>query len=141
MTCNKTKKVHPLCIILGITVLLLVMLSSIASALPPKANFNYEINGLKVKFTDTSTNKPTMWHWSFGDNKGSNSVEKNPSFTYPKAGSYNVTLTVANGDGNDSITKKITVKSTNNTIPEFPSYAVPVVAMLGIFFILGRRIK
>lgn len=26
-------------------------------------------------------------------------------------------------------------------IPEFPSYAVPVIAMLGIFFVLGRRIK
>ena len=57
---------------------------------------------LQVAFTDTSTNTPTSWAWSFGD--GATSAVRNPTHTYTAPGTYDVTLTVANGVGSDSIT-------------------------------------
>ncbi|MCP1715002.1 PKD repeat protein [Methanocalculus alkaliphilus] len=58
---------------------------------------------LIIQFTDTSTGTPDAWDWDFGD--GTTSVEQHPIHTYTTAGYYNVTLTVANAAGNDSITK------------------------------------
>jgi len=38
---------------------------------PPLANFTADVTDgckpLTVNFTDTSTNSPTAWNWSFGD--------------------------------------------------------------------------
>ncbi|WP_394339962.1 PKD domain-containing protein [Methanoculleus sp. UBA303] len=62
---------------------------------------------LAVAFTDRSTNTPTSWSWAFGD--GATSAEQNPVHTYTTAGTYTVTLTVANTAGSDSATKTITV--------------------------------
>ena len=59
---------------------------------------------LNVAFTDTSTGSPTSWNWSFGD--GATSKEQNPQYTYPSAGNYTVELTVSNGAGMDTETKK-----------------------------------
>ena len=58
---------------------------------------------LTVNFNDTSQGEPTEWYWDFGD--GSNSTEQNPVHTYLLTGKYNVTLTVTNDMGNDTITK------------------------------------
>ena len=59
---------------------------------------------LTVAFTDLSTGNPDAWTWSFGD--GSISSEKNPSHTYTAAGTYTVSLAVANSGG--SATKIMT---------------------------------
>jgi PKD repeat protein len=56
-----------------------------------------------VQFTDTSTNSPTSWKWSFGD--GMSSTSKSPLHTYSKAGKYTVTLTVKNTVGSNVVTK------------------------------------
>ena len=66
---------------------------------------------LLVHFTDTSDGNPTKWTWKFGD--GSFSVQQNPYHLYTKAGVYNVSLTVLNPAGTDTITKTglITVRS------------------------------
>ena len=55
---------------------------------------------LAVNFTDISTGSPSEWLWNFGD--GQNSTEQNPVHIYQNAGSYTVSLTVANGY--DSVT-------------------------------------
>jgi len=54
-----------------------------------------------VQFTDTSTGNPTSWLWDFGD--GSTSTDQNPVIAYYLPGTYPVTLTVANGAGQDTV--------------------------------------
>ncbi len=72
----------------------------------PVANFSSNVtkgdSPLTVQFNDSSTNA-TKWAWDFGD--GGNSTVQNPVYTYNKNGKFNVTLTVKNGKGNDTITK------------------------------------
>lgn len=58
---------------------------------------------LTVTFTDKSTGVPTSWFWDFGDK--STSTDKNPVYTYNKAGKYTVSLTVKNELGSN--TRKI----------------------------------
>ncbi len=55
---------------------------------------------LEVTFTDTSTNQPASWAWDFGD--GATSTEQNPVHSYATAGSYAVSLTVANTGGTNT---------------------------------------
>ena len=68
-------------------------------------------NPLTVTFTDTSTNSPTSWAWTFGD--GGTATRKNPAHKYTTAGTYTVTLTVWNATGSTKITKMnyITVRT------------------------------
>lgn len=75
----------------------------------PTANFNFQVNGLKVSFTDLSTGSPTAWSWTFGD--GAVSTEQNPTHDYTQAGSYTVKLTASNTGGSGSATKVVTVNS------------------------------
>jgi PKD repeat protein len=58
---------------------------------------------LDVQFTDTSTGSPTSWSWDFGD--GTSSPSQSPAHTYLSAGTYSVTLTVANGAGSNTVTR------------------------------------
>ena len=57
-----------------------------------------------------SSNFPTSWAWDFGDS--GTSTEQHPEHTYTTPGTFTVTLTVANGEGSDtlSIPGYITVK-------------------------------
>ncbi len=57
---------------------------------------------LPVTFTDLSNNA-TTWSWDFGD--GGRSSERNPSYTYSRAGLYTVSLTVT-GPGGTSLREK-----------------------------------
>ena len=81
------------------------------SAVPPASSFTsaQETNSLIVDFTDRSTGSPTAWSWDFGD--GSTSTERDPKKTYAAAGSYQVTLTVANSAGQSSSTQLVTVNA------------------------------
>ena len=54
---------------------------------------------LAVQFTDSSTNSPTSWSWTFGDGQTSNL--QSPSHTYTAAGNYTVNLTARNAGGAD----------------------------------------
>lgn len=78
----------------------------------PVAGFSYSVdagNKLKVNFTNQSENA-ALYTWDFGDNIGT-SVDKNPTYTYTKSGTYNVTLTVKNSaDASNSLKKEITVE-------------------------------
>jgi FOG: PKD repeat len=64
-------------------------------------------NPLSVTFTDTSDANPIKWQWDFGDD--TTSAEQNPTHTYQSAGTYNVTLTVWNDLGSDTMTQQYTV--------------------------------
>ncbi|HEX9983266.1 MAG TPA: PKD domain-containing protein [Thermoanaerobaculia bacterium] len=78
-------------------------------AIAPVAAFDFSVNGFNVAFTDRSTNNPTQWAWDFGC-AGCTSTEQNPTFTYPRAGSYTVTLKVTNSAGTNSISKVVQVR-------------------------------
>jgi PKD repeat protein len=76
------------------------------TAIPvPTANFvgvpRTGYPALEVTFTDLSSNTPTAWNWSFGDNTGFNYTQ-NPVHTYNNVGNYTVTLIVSNIYGSDT---------------------------------------
>ncbi len=87
---------------------------------PPTPNFTSSCNGFACTFTDTSatTNGDAIsaWSWNFGSGDAT-STARNPSFTYPAAGTYSVQLTVTDNDGPASITKQVVV---NNPPPPPP---------------------
>jgi len=73
----------------------------------PKANFNYNINGYDVTFTNTSNNFSNT-QWIFGDGNFSNSVS--PTYTYNSPGNYTVTLIIQDGNCFDTIKQNIFIK-------------------------------
>ncbi len=67
----------------------------------PEAAFSfsplYPQEGQPVHFYDASTNGPTAWQWTFGDDSGA-SIQ-NPIHTYAAAGTYTVSLRASNTCG------------------------------------------
>ncbi len=81
---------------------------------------------LAVAFTDTSTNAPTAWSWSFGDS--TTDTVQNPSHTYTAAGTYTVALTATNGAGNNTCTKTNYITATTPTTVDYHlAWATPSV--------------
>ncbi len=78
-----------------------------------------------VQFTDTSSNTPTAWVWSFGD--GESSTLPDPSHTYTTAGSYTVSLTASNTGGTDTVirTGYITVAGATTVTDAVPAATAP----------------
>ncbi|MCT3305182.1 endo-beta-N-acetylglucosaminidase [Lactiplantibacillus pentosus] len=76
----------------------------------PKAAFTVDRTlaspGSTIKFTNTSSKNATSFKWQFTGAKQTSSTAKNPTITYAKAGTYNVTLTAKNNDGQRSVTMK-----------------------------------
>lgn len=74
-----------------------------------------------AQFIDQSTGGPVSWQWSFDDPQftGTNvSTERNPTHQFNFEGTYNVTLTVSNGETTSTRTKTITVKPSSLSMPE-----------------------
>jgi PKD repeat protein len=71
--------------------------------------------GTTINFHDTSANSPTSWSWNFGDGHVSN--DQNPSHIYTSAGVYDVSLTVTNSYGTNSLTKTGYITITPGLIP------------------------
>ncbi len=71
---------------------------------PPAADFSAApLSGsapLAVEFTDESTGVIETWSWDFGD--GKISADRQPVHTYTSAGTYDVSLSVANSGGGNS---------------------------------------
>jgi hypothetical protein len=65
-------------------------------------------------FTDTSDANPTKWLWEFGD--GTTSTDQDPTHTFKTAGLYNVTLTVWNDMGSDTITQQYSAAETTDSV-------------------------
>ncbi len=59
---------------------------------------------LEVQFLDNSTNDPTAWAWSFPGGSPSTSTDQDPLVSYSSAGTYDVSLTVTNAQGSNTIT-------------------------------------
>lgn len=72
---------------------------------------------MTVTFTDKTLNAPTSWKWDFGD--GSTSADQNPSHTYTTLGTYTVSLTASNKDGQDSTTKANYIVTTLAPVADF----------------------
>jgi len=75
---------------------------------PPVASFIASATeicvGQSVTFTDTSTNIPSAWTWTFTGGTPNSSTVQNPVITYNTAGSYAVTLVAANYNGTGTVT-------------------------------------
>jgi len=56
-----------------------------------------------IQFTESSSNSPTSWLWTFGD--GATSTVQNPTHTYAANGTFTVTLKATNSYGNNTMTK------------------------------------
>ena len=71
---------------------------------PPLASFGFATTGLSVVLTDTSTDSDgtiSTWLWNFGD--GSTSSEQNPVHVFELAGTYPVSLSVTDDDGDTDV--------------------------------------
>lgn len=79
----------------------------------PRAAFSFEDEGLTVTFNNESTdvNNDIVGHeWDFGD--GMTSVEENPVYTFGETGTYDVTLTTTDAEGQSgSVTQSVSVSS------------------------------
>ncbi len=75
----------------------------------PTANFNFAKDDFTVTFTNTSVNA-TEYTWDFGD--GGMSGDTDPVHTYTAEGTYTVTLTAKDGNGeSDVATQDIVISS------------------------------
>ena len=75
----------------------------------PLANFTASSTsvcvGSCISFTDASTNNPTAWNWSFPGSSTPSSTSQNPgNICYNTPGTYNVSLTAINPNGNNTLT-------------------------------------
>ncbi len=82
------------------------------SPLNPVASFTNTTvcNGLPTVFSDTSTpGGITGWSWDFNGDGTPDDITQNPSYIFPAAGTFPVTLTVTLGPCTATITQNITV--------------------------------
>lgn len=85
--------------------------------MPPTAMFTYEpmvnitVNVTTVEFTDTSIigdANITSWMWDFGD--GTNSTDQNATHMYNTTGTFTVSLTVTDANG-ETDTYEVTIEA------------------------------
>lgn len=106
------------------------------TATAPVASFTADVtsgtNPLTVQFTDTSSNSPAYWYWSFGD--GTHSSSQNPSHTFSEAGTYSVTMKATNTGGSNSVTRTNYITVTQPTaVPTTQQSPLSLVATIGAF--------
>jgi len=59
-----------------------------------------------IQFTGNGSNSPTSYYWTFEGGTPSTSSEKSPLVSYSAGGTFDVTLTVENEGGRNTITKQ-----------------------------------
>ena len=83
------------------------------------SNFSFGCKGDGFEFESNAYNTPvssiTGYEWTFEGGTPSSSTDQNPSVTYIQTGTYDVTLTVTNNAGSNTITKSnyVTISSVN----------------------------
>jgi PKD repeat protein len=92
------------------------------STVHPTASFTKNSTGgllpITVAFTDTSSDTPTAWNWSFGDGNWTNGTTQNPSYTYSYAGTYQAFLIASNTAGNNQTANQtIIITAPDTTAP------------------------
>ena len=80
-----------------------------------------------VAFTDLSEDCPTAWDWSFDPPtvqfvEGTSNESQHPVVEFTEAGDYNVTLTVSNDNGNNSLTKEDYIQAGGYDFPFFEDF-------------------
>jgi PKD repeat protein len=88
------------------------------TATPPTASFTAGVipGTLDVQFTDQSVGVPDSWSWDFGDGSaGDTTVD--PLHTFPTPGTYVVTLTVGNAQGQSQESLDVAVDMTAPPAP------------------------
>lgn len=122
--------------------------SATKTATTPVASFSADItsgtNPMTVQFTDTSSNSPAYWYWSFGD--GTHSTSQNPSHTYSDTGTYSVTLKATNTGGSNSVTRSDYISVTSPTpVPTTQSplelSTIPISLGFAAFAVIGMMRK
>ncbi|TET23080.1 MAG: PKD domain-containing protein [Candidatus Stahlbacteria bacterium] len=106
--------------LLGDSVDLMLRVKGVVSGqAPPDADFTADPRSgpapLTVSFTDLSTGDPTEWEWDFGDTR--TSTTRNPTHVYDSEGTYTVSLTVRNADGEDTEVKTNYITVTSGPLP------------------------
>ncbi len=66
--------------------------------------------GQKVKFMDRSKGHPNFWSWSFEQGLPNRAIGATPEVYYAKAGVYDVTITVSDGESTDTKVMKDYIK-------------------------------
>ncbi|PCH68853.1 MAG: hypothetical protein COC01_02820 [Bacteroidetes bacterium] len=77
---------------------------------PPVSSFGYQITGLTIDFSDSSSNADS-WIWDYDD--GDISTSQNPKHTYTDTGTYDICLVTTNVCGKDTICKSIYISGTD----------------------------
>ena len=98
----------------------------------PTAQFSYSASSgcppITVQYTDESYGNPapSSWSWSFPGGSPSSSTQQNPTVTYGTDGTFDVSLTVSNGNGSDTYTQTgiVTVNSGQTTQFYFEDFEV-----------------
>ena len=111
--------------------------SNCSTPVPPVANFaptnNSSFTGCTVEtieFTDQSAGNPTSWSWFFsgaGVSPTSSNIA-NPTVTVSSTGMLSATLTVTNGQGNNTLSQTYNVEinpCVSNTFCESPNVSIP----------------
>lgn len=65
---------------------------------------------LEVSFTDQTANTPTSWQWDFDSDSSIDATTSTPDHTYSTAGTYSVSLTVANSFGSNTVVKNAYIR-------------------------------
>lgn len=73
----------------------------------PIVDFEYELEGDNISFTNLTSTPVDFYFWDFGD--GNSSTVENPTHSYEEDGAYTVILTIGSICGTPSITKTIDV--------------------------------
>ena len=95
---------------------------------------------LSVAFTSTSTGTITSYAWSFGD--GVTSTLQNPTYVYPTAGTFTVSLTVTGPGGANTLTRTGLITVNAPPQPAALTLAAPTPGTAGVvnaFTITGCR--
>lgn len=94
---------------------------------PPVAEFTSDrVDGcvpLIVNFQDLSSENPSAWSWSFPGGNPETSTDQNPFVVYDQKGTYDVTLTVTNSAGSNTITKTAYINAQDSPVANF-SYVI-----------------
>jgi PKD repeat protein len=85
-----------------------------------------------VNFTDESQFVPTSWEWTFEGGTPPSSTEQNPqNIIYNTAGTFDVTLTVTNAQGSNTITRTDYITASTTILPEVDFTVTDTIACLG----------
>jgi hypothetical protein len=102
---------------------------AIVGTAPPTAAFTFSPStsrpGQTIAFNDQSSNGATSWNWNFGD--GGTSAAQNPTHVFVNPGTFNVTLTVSNAAGSNSVSHAVVVSYGTTGTGSVFAYLLPVV--------------